>query len=170
MYLKYVNYGMRKIITTLLLSFFMAITSAQKPCSVLTANAFYSIVMPGNMPVDENGNPRKIKPNYSRTIFISSNCNVVPVINKVLYDNISIPFFIEKAVAEEVSSLMDDANNKIKLNAAKYSFIWKITVVPSAGISVPEKPKIISIEWKQKTKINKLAIKKEIQLATLPTY
>jgi hypothetical protein len=161
---------MKKIISTLLLTFFIANTFAQKPCSVLTANAFYSIVMPGNMPVDENGNQRKIKPNLSRTIFISSNCNVAPVINKVLYDNISIPFFIEKAVNEEVSNLMDDANNKIKLSASKSSFLWKITVVPSGGISVPEKSKIISIEWKQKTKIIKLSIKKEIQLATFPTY
>jgi hypothetical protein len=161
---------MKKIISTLLVSFFIAITFAQKPCSVLTANAFYSIVMPGNMPVDENGNQRKIKPNLSRTIFISNNCNVTPVINKVLYDNVSIPFFIEKAVTEEVSNLIDDANNKIKLNAAKSSFLWKVTVVPSAGISVPEKPKKILIEWKQKNKIIKLVIQKEAQLATFPTY
>jgi hypothetical protein len=161
---------MNKIISTLLLLFFITNVFAQKPCSVLTANAFYSINMPGNMPVDENGNRRKIKPNLSRTIFISSNCNVTPTINKVIYDNISAPFFIEKAAVEEVSNLMDDANNKIKLSAGKSSFLWKVTIVPSGGVSIPEKPKTISIEWKQKNKVNKLAIKKEAQLATLPTY
>jgi hypothetical protein len=143
---------------------------AQKPCSILTANAFYSIILPGNMPVDENGNPRKIKPNLARTIFISSNCNITPVISKVIYDNTSIPFFIEKTTNEEVSNLMDDLNNKIKLNIPKSSFVWKITIVPSGDISVPEKPKIISIEWKQKTKVNKLVLKKEAQLATFPSY
>jgi hypothetical protein len=161
---------MKKIISTLLLFFFIANAFAQKPCSVLTANAFYSINMPGNMPVDENGNQRKVKPNLSRTIFISSNCNVAPTISKVMYDNISAPFFIEKAKDDEVNNLMDDANNKIKLNVSKSSFLWKITLVQSGGISIPEKAKTILIEWKQKTKTNILAIKKEAQLATLPTY
>ncbi len=161
---------MKKIINTLLLLFFITNIFAQKPCSILSANAFYSVVMPGNMPVDENGNPLKIKPNLSRTIFISSNCNITPIISKVSYDNIFPAFFIEKAKDEEVSNLMDDTNNKIKLNARKSSFLWKVTVVPSAGISVPEKPKKISIEWKQKNKIIKLVIQKEAQLATFPTY
>jgi hypothetical protein len=161
---------MKKIINTLLLLFFIIHTKAQKPCSILSANAFYSIVMPGNMPVDENGNPRKLKPNYSRTIFISSNCNTAPVVSKVFYDNIFAPFFIEKAKNEEVSNLMDDMNNKIKLNVSKSSFLWKISIVESGGISLPEKPKIITIQWKQKANTKKLAIKKEAQLATLPTY
>jgi tRNA A37 threonylcarbamoyladenosine dehydratase len=161
---------MKKIINTLWLLFFITNVHAQKPCSILSANAFYSVVMPGTMPVDENGNPRKIKPNLARTIFISSNCNITPVISKVIYDNTSIPFFIEKTTNEEVSNLMDDMNNKIKLSAAKSSFIWKIIIVPSGGVSVPENPTTISIQWKQKTKINKLVVKKEMQLATFPTY
>ncbi len=44
------------------------------------------------MRIDENGHPPKIKPNLARTIFISSNCNKAPIINKVMYDNISIAF------------------------------------------------------------------------------
>jgi hypothetical protein len=161
---------MKKIISTLMVTFFIANTFAQKTCSILNANAFYSVVMRGNMPVDENGMPRKVKPNLARTIFISSNCSSIPVVSKVMYDNISIPFFIEKTTKEEVSNLMDDMNNKIKLNAPTSSFIWKITIVPSGGVSVPENPKIISIQWKQKTNIKKLVLKKETQLATLPTY
>jgi hypothetical protein len=169
-YLKDVNYGMNKFINTLLLLFFVTNTDAQKPCSILSANAFYSVVMPGNMPVDENGNPRKIKINKSRTIFISSNCNTAPVISKVIYDNVFAAFFIEKATNKEVSNLMDVANNRIKLNLSKSSFLWKITIVESNNISLPENPETISILWKQKTKVNKLVIKKEMQLATLPTY
>jgi hypothetical protein len=161
---------MKKIISTLLLLFFIANIFAQKPCSILSANAFYSIVMPGNMPVDENGNPRKVKPNYSRTIFISSNCSVAPVVNKVMYDNISAPFFIEKAKKEEVSNLMDDMNNKIKLNVSTSSFLWKISIVESGGISLPEKPKTILLLWKFKNKSSKILIKNEKQLATVPMY
>jgi hypothetical protein len=161
---------MKKIINTLLLLFFVTYIHAQKSCSILSANAFYRIVMPGNIPVDENGKRRKIKVNYSRTIFISSNCNVEPVISKVIYDNISPAFFIEKTTNEEISSLMGDMNNKIKLNAAKSSFLWKITIIESDGISVPENPKDISIQWKQKTKLTKLVVKKEVQLATIPRY
>jgi hypothetical protein len=167
---KDVNYSMKKIISALLLLFFITNVFAQKTCSILSANAFYSVVMPGNMPVDKNGNPRKIKPNVSRTIFISSNCSASPVVSKIMYDNISAPFFIEKAKDDEVNNLMDDANNKIKLNTPKSNFLWKITVVLSGGISIPEKPKVISIEWKQKNKTYKLPVKKEAQLATLPTY
>jgi hypothetical protein len=161
---------MKKIISTLLLLFFITNVPAQKTCSILTANAFYSIVLPGNMRVDENGNPLKVKPNYSRTIFISSNCTDTPIVSKVMYDNVSPTFYIEKATNEELSNLMDDANNKIKLNAAKSSYQWKIIIVPSGGISLPEKPKIITIQWKQKTKVNRMILKKEAQLATFPTY
>jgi hypothetical protein len=161
---------MKKLISTLLVTFFIANTLAQKTCSILSVNAFYSIVMPGNIPVDENGNPLKLKVNKSRTIFISSNCNVKPIINKIIYDNISPAFFIQKAKHEEISNLKDDANNEIKLNISKSSFLWKIKIVESEGIPLPENPKTISIQWKQKTKANKLVIKKEVQLATLPTY
>lgn len=161
---------MNKIISTLLLTFFITNVFAQKPCSILSANAFYSIVLPGNMPVDENGNQRKPKINKSRTIFISSNCNAAPVVSKVFYDNISPAFFIEKVTDEEVSGLMDDAGNKIKLTAIKPSFIWKIIIVAMGGVVVPENPSAITIQWKQKTKINKLVVKKEMQLAALPSY
>ncbi len=168
--MKDVNYGMKKIISTLLVTFFIAITFAQKPCSILNASAFYSVVMPGNIQVDENGNPRKVKTNLLRTIFVSSNCNIAPDISKVLYDNISPSFFIEKAKDEEVKNLADDNNNKIKLNVSKSSFLWKISIVESGGISLAEKPRTILILWKQKKKVVKLFIKKEAQLATFPMY
>ena len=80
------------------------------------------------------------------------------------------PFFIEKANKEEVANLMDDMNNKIKLNAPKSSFLWKITVVESGGIVLPENPKKMVLQWKSKNKINMLFIKTERQLATIPMY
>ena len=149
---------MKKIIHTLLLLFFIINTQAQKNCIVQNANAFYSIVMPGNMPVDENGNQRPLKVHKSRTIFISSNCALEPLISKVIYDNTNGPFFIEKANKEEIANLMDDMNNKIKLNAPKSSFLWKITVVETGGIVLPENPKKIVLQWKSKNKINMLFI------------
>ncbi len=161
---------MKKIFSTLLLVFFITNVFAQKPCSVLSANAFYSIVMPGNMQVDENGQPRKRKVNKNRTIYISTNCKTAPSISKVMYDTVSSNFFIEKAKAEEVSSLMDDSNHKIILNVAKSSFLWKISIVESGGISIAENPKTIILLWKLKNKTSKILIKTERQLATIPMY
>lgn len=161
---------MNKIISTLLLLFFITNVFAQKPCSILNATAFYSIVMPGNMQVDENGQPRKMKVNKNRTIYISTNCKTAPLISKVIYDAVSPSFFIEKAKVEEVSNLMDDVNNKIVLKVAKSSFLWKISIVESGGISIVENPKAIIILWKLKNKPINLFIKNERQLATVPMY
>lgn len=161
---------MKKIFSTLLLVFFITNVFAQKPCSVLSANAFYSIVMPGNMQVDENGQPRKRKVNKNRTIYISTNCKTAPSISKVMYDTVSSNFFIEKAKAEEVSSLMDDSNHKIILKVAKSSFLWKISIVESGGISITENPKSIILLWKLKNRQSKILIKTERQLATIPMY
>jgi hypothetical protein len=170
MRLKDVNYDMKKIISTLIFAFFISSSFAQKKCSVLNANAFYSIPMPGNIPVDENGNPLEIKLNKNRVIFITSNCNIEPVIVKVLYDKTSPNFFIRKAKEDEVAKLEDEANNKIKLNVPKLSFIWKLTIVASSSAAIPENPTLITLLWKQKSKINTLVIKKELHLAALPTY
>lgn len=161
---------MKKIFSTIVLVFFITNLFAQKPCSVISANAFYSIVMPGNMQVDENGQPLKKKVNKNRTIFISTNCKTAPTISKVIYDTVSPSFFIEKAKAEEVSSLMDDANNKIILKIAKSSFLWKLSIVESGGISITENPKTIILLWKLKNKTSKILIKTERQLATIPMY
>jgi hypothetical protein len=161
---------MKKIFSTIVLVFFITNLFAQKPCSVISANAFYSIVMPGNMQVDENGQPLKKKVNKNRTIFISTNCKTAPTISKVIYDTVSPSFFIEKAKAEEVLSLMDDANNKIILKIAKSSFLWKLSIVESGGISITENPKTIILLWKLKNKTSKILIKTERQLATIPMY
>jgi hypothetical protein len=161
---------MNKIINTLWLLFFIPNVHAQKPCSIITANAFYSIVMPGNMQVDEIGQPVQQKLNKNRSLFISTNCKTTPLVSKVMYDSVPSIFFIEKAKAEEVSNLMDYSNNKIKLKIATSGFLWKISIVESGSISIPEKPKKITILWKQKTKLYKLIVLNEKQLATVPMY
>ncbi len=161
---------MKKIINTFLLLFFISNLFAQKPCGILNANAFYSVHLPGRMPVDENGLPRKVKPSILRTIFLTSNCSLAPAISKISYDNIGTRFSIEKAVAEEVSSLSDNNGNKIIIPILRGSFLWKLTIQEIGDIELPQNPKTISIFWKQKTKTNKLDIKKEVELATLPSY
>jgi hypothetical protein len=161
---------MKKIMNTFLLVFFISTVLAQKPCAIVNANAFYSVHLPGIMPVDENGLPRKVKPTMLRTIFLTSNCPLAPVISKISYDNIGTKFSIEKAATEEVSTLADNNGNKIIIAIPKGCFLWKISVIEQDNIAIPERPKTISILWKQKTKTNKFDIKKEVEIATPPSY
>jgi hypothetical protein len=168
--MKDVNYSMKKIISILLFTFFIINATAQKQCKIISAQAFYTINMPGTMPVDENGRQRKTKRNLSRTIFFTSNCTSAPSFEKITYNNISTRFSVEKATSIEVAGLSDNSGNKIILQSPKGFTIWKLTVIEKDNIAIPEKVNIISLIWKQKNKTNKFEIKKEVELATIPTY
>jgi hypothetical protein len=158
---------MKKILHTLLMVFFMSNGFAQKVCVINKANAFYSAQLPGMQPVDENGLPRKIKPNVSRTIFITTNCNTMPIVSKISIDGVLPKFLLLKATVTDTEELAEVNNNKIYLNNKKGTFLWKIIIYDDENVLplLPQKS-VIALKWKNKS--TSTVIKKWQELYTIP--
>lgn len=130
---------MRNLIFIITALLFMQLASAQKQCTVSKASAFFRTVPPGNIPVDENGNPRVMPENKERYIYLFSSCKSKPDIEELRYGNDRLNAGIAEGPQKSFFVGISSAGKKTILRAAPGYFIWKINVDGATAKRYPQK-------------------------------
>ncbi len=165
-----VNYSMKKLILFFVCTLFLNFCIAQKKCSVLNGMAYVTTILPGNIPVDENGNPRKLKENKMREIYLVTNCDVLPQIKAIKYGNRAAKFQITKWTKNSLQAGIDLQGEKVIMCEATDGYLWKIDLNSESLQSFVYTNQKIYIEGNIKKRPFKLIIKKETALQGMPTY
>jgi hypothetical protein len=119
---------MKNLILYLACSFFIQITNAQKKCSIVNTNAFATTIFPGTVQVDMNGNEVPTTLNYSRKIYLTTNCNVAPIISSIFYNTVKAKYTI-KAITEKSIEIGNDKNGKkTNVSCTKTNYLWEVNI------------------------------------------
>lgn len=122
--------------------FFTGFAFAQKPCTIITARAYYSVLQPGNIPVDENGRRIRVPAKKQRFLYAVISCSSTPAVISLKYGlhKVSRPS-AEKITGNDVLIGKNEKGQNIHLHAAKGTYVWKITAddTDMASEETPEK-------------------------------
>ena len=154
----------------LTLLFFTYISNAQKKCKTLEAKAFISISMPGNIPVDENGNPFLVKENIIRTIYLTTSCQLPPVLLTIKYYNLEGIKISNGVTLKNVIALKVIVDKSIAIKKIKGSTTWRLDI--DLGENKIEQNNTLRIQINGtlgKEKFD-LKLKSETKLESVPTY
>jgi hypothetical protein len=141
---------------------------AQRNCTPTKQFAFYSVVQPGNIPLDDNGVPRRQKPVINRTIYLISACRTKPEIGRITYNGINVDFTLERTEGRTENVGSDTDGNEVILRASAAGSIWKL-IIGDIKSSIDHNKAKIMIYGKGKRSFA-LTIKTEKELIPLPAY
>lgn len=163
---------MKKTLLTIFLFAIVFTSCGQNNCSIKRGYAFYTVSMPGMIMRDDNGNEVAPIPSVQRFIYIECSGTKMPVIETVLYDNISLKTAITSAIGSTVTVGKNFQHGEdYKLTAARGNQFWKIDLYPVDDKQlVKRQNNNIIIKSKEKSKLCKFYIYKETELMTLPRY
>jgi hypothetical protein len=102
---------------------------SQKQCKVIKALAFFTVIQPGTMPVDENGNPIKLPLNITRTIYLTTTCADKLEIKEIKYGNTLAKTAINRIDVNDIFLGQDLDGHKINMQTIKGNYLWKVDVV-----------------------------------------
>jgi hypothetical protein len=105
------------------------ISFSQKQCKIVKALAFFTVIQPGTMPIDENGNARKLPLNITRTIYLTTTCADKPVIKEIKYGNALAKTTIARIDVNDIFLGQDLDGNKINMQTIKGNSLWKVDAV-----------------------------------------
>jgi hypothetical protein len=152
--------------TFLTLTFLSLLFSAcaQTRTGIQKAHAFFKVSIPGNIPVDEQGNPMK-RDDTVRVIYMECSGAAKPEINEVLYPGKAYT----ASVFEEKSSVQvgnENYNNSpLSVKPAKGNTLWRVELTPSGAKKTPRTNKII-IKGARNGRTFSQVIEGETQLAS----
>jgi hypothetical protein len=115
------------LIIVALLSF--NVSFSQKQCKIVKGLAIFTVIQPGTMPIDENGNARKLPLNITRTIYLTTTCADKPVIKEIKYGDVLAKTTIARIDANDIFLGQDLDGNKINMQIIKGNSLWKVDVV-----------------------------------------
>jgi hypothetical protein len=150
--------------------FFLNICKAQTICKALNGMAYVTTSLPGMMPVDENGLPRKVEAIKTRTIYLVTSCDEMPQITSIKYGITKATFSITKDPKYSLLAGINLKGEKVIMCEATDNFLWKVDLDAASLKNLKSSNQKILIEGKIKKKAFKLTIKKEIALEGIPTY
>lgn len=144
---------------------------AQPPGKIHRAYAFFKVITPGNIPVDDNGRPIQSLPNIERFIYIECSGAAMPVVTNVLYDGISFAPLVTSVDEMRLHVGKKPGNNRdVELSALKNNRFWKIGLQASGISSPPPGVKHILIKTRSGSKPHTFTLYKETELMAPEMY
>ena len=145
---------------------------SQSNCSIKRAYSFFKVHLPGNIPVDENGRPRKMPPNIERFIYVEVAGTKMPLVESVLFNNTAFKTNLTRINGSRVVAGKNAANGQdFILTSKKGNTLWKIELQSAdENKMVAQGCKNIIIKSKTAGRYCKLYCYKEIELASIPSY
>ncbi|MGB8190363.1 MAG: hypothetical protein WCF67_00530 [Chitinophagaceae bacterium] len=136
---------------------------AQTKTGIQNTYAYFSISFPGNIPVDENGNPLK-GPDTMRVIYIETSGKAKPVIKSVQYGNVefSAAVFAEEKYPVAIGKAQT-SNQNIMLSPRKGNTLWRVELASLRAL--PSKSKSIIVKGTLNGRAFTRTILKEQELA-----
>lgn len=164
---------MLKAIFLCCLSFVVYLDSpAQNTNKIQRAYAFYKVIMPGNIPVDENGKPLNSVENMERFIYIELTGSERPAIISVLYNEVAFG-----AVVTAVNGFAIHAGKKaengqdIQLTPKKGNRFWKVDLqLPNNAVMPKRDCRLIVIKGKAGYRPYKFYLYRETGLSAPDMY
>ena len=163
--------GMKNILIFVMLGVSLA-GCAQMNKSIVKANAYFTIPTPGNIPVDDNGNPRQIQPIKVYNVFMELKGQTPEWtgawINEKFYTLIPLPIKEQKAIIGK----RKDNDQKIMMEAAAGNILLQFELAPNEALHKPPqtlKPNELLLAGKWKGKPFYYKISNIIELAS-PQY
>jgi hypothetical protein len=157
---------MKNLYLCLVCSFFIQIAQAQKKCSIINTHAFATTIFPGTVQVDMNGNEVPAALNYSRKIYLTTTCNVAPIISSIFYNTVKAKYTI-KAINEKSIEIGNDKNGKkTNVSCVKSNYLWEVNIDLGENNIATENMKTIILKGTYKKVVFKLNAK-EINIIPL---
>lgn len=148
-----------------------SVSFAQGSCNIKKGYAFYNVSMPGTQMADENGKPIPPKPNITRFIYVEYSGSKMPEIKSVLYNGVSLDFYVLRVKEKKVSVGDKKLNPGNTITAKKGNSFIHVTLQSFEGKTMPDADcKDIIVKSKLAGKLCKFYITREKEFETLPRY
>jgi hypothetical protein len=164
---------MKKLLNTALLPFLLIqLCIGQGTGRIQRAYAFYSVVLPGNIPVGDDGKPLPVRPEINRFIILEYPGSKSPEVDKVLYNNTPMRFTIRRTSENPwISGKRFGNGQEIKLTPHKGNSFWMINLLPGEEKTLPgEGVKNIVIRSRFRSGSYRFNLFNETKLESLPAY
>lgn len=139
--------------------FFYSAASAQAKCELYSATAIYSMKMPGNIPVDENGRKRKIPFVKQHEIYLRTSCSIKPVVTSLKYKNTTLHASAEKITPEEYGNV--ERNFHFNANSKKTYYYWKISADENIEEDRPSTPIMLKVKIGSRSFVKRITEEEE---------
>lgn len=102
--------------------------------------ACYQRMMPGNIPVDDNGRPRQVNPVYSISVFAETGAGAV------YWDSVRVDGHTYRVEAVAITNLPFSPGRKqstqkpLEINPKKGATAWQLVLTPIGEFNAVEKP------------------------------
>jgi hypothetical protein len=152
---------MRNFVLLLSLFFFLNACSQTKT-GIRKTYAFFQVSFPGNIPVDDNGNPMK-GADTLRFVYIETSGRQAPTISSAQYNNTTYSASVFPAEKVPVTAgTKKGSDQKIIIKPAAGNSLWRIELTPAGRTKSLQKSMIIkgAVNGKPFT----TTIKKEVEL------
>ena len=161
---------MQKLYFILLGLFFLTQGNAQLNCKSVQGYAYIIVTIPGNMPVDDNGNPTADRLHKERFIYFITTCKLKPVINTVLYNSTVVKADAQSSYKKSFFATRRTDQKSLAIKPGKGKYLWKINIIENSSNPIPDKINTISVTGKIASKTFFVIIKEEIALKGPDTY
>ena len=147
-------------------------TLSQHLCSVKHAYSFYTVNMPGMIPIDDKGNPLPVAPSVERTIYLECSGIRMPVIDSILFDNVLMKTNVSRVSGTTIIFGKRVENGQdFGITCRKGYTLWKVAVYPAnPDHTVNQDCRNIVIKTWNAGRSCRLNLNREIQLMGLPRY
>ena len=123
---------MQKLYFILLGLFFLTQGNAQLNCKAVKGYAYIIVTIPGNMPVDDNGNPTADRLHKERFIYFITICKLKPVINTVLYNNTVVKADSQPSYEKSFFATRRTDQKTLLIKPGKGKYLWKINIIENS--------------------------------------
>jgi hypothetical protein len=152
---------MRNLLLLLFLFLFLNACSQTKS-GIRKSYAFFQLSFPGNIPVDDNGNPMR-GADTLRFVYMECSGNKAPAISSVQYNNRMYDAAVFPAGKTPATpGIKKGSNEKVVLKPAAGNSLWRIELTPIERKAAPQKGMIIKGALNGRPFTS--TIKKEIEL------
>ena len=161
-----------KLPILVLASFFSFPTIAQNSCPIKRAYSFYTVSVPGMIPVDDKGNPVQAVISIDRSVYLECSGGKMPVIDKILYDNSTMKTIISRIIGSTVIVGKHAENgHDFEITCRKGYTLWKVELYPEdQNHTIGQDCRNIIIKSRYAGRLCKLSLYKETRLMSLPRY
>jgi hypothetical protein len=153
---------------------FLLPACAQTQTILQKSQAFYTIKLPGNIMVDESGQPVNAGPRIERILYIEVSSKLQPQVEAVLYNGVTYnaSIFLEDQSPVTIGKLKTNGKT-VLFQPRKGNRIWRIEVgEPTNGNAVIKQNEVKKIEIRGNANGKRFSniIMKETELQTFDAY
>ena len=163
---------MKSMLLSALASIIFFSSVAQNTERIQRAYAFFKVIQPGNIPMDDNGRRIQTAPNIERFIYIECSGSKMPTVTDIRYNNIPLGPTVtgENEITVHAGKKFENSQDIILTPRKGYRF-WKIELQTLNGQPMPRQDaKHIIIKTRSGSKMYKFYLYKETELLAPAMY